>query len=143
MRALLDINVWIALLDSAHAFAARANAWFERERPAVATCPLIENGVVRIMASAGYSAKAKHSIGEIASLLRAACSANDHEFWADDVSLLDPARFEVARLHGPRQVTDAYLLALAVSKGGRFVTFDEAIPISAVRGATKRHLVLL
>lgn len=143
MRALLDINVWIALLDDAHAFAPRANAWFERERPALATCPLIENGVVRIMASPGYSAKYRQPIGTISALLRQACAANDHAFWPDDVSLLDADRFDVDRLHGSRQITDAYLLALAVSKGGRFVTFDEAIPLSAVRGAARRHLLVL
>ena len=143
MRALLDVNVWIALLDSNHAFAERANAWFGRQQPAIATCPLTENGVVRIMASAGYSATSRHSVVAIAALMRQACAANDHEFWPDDLSLLDAGAFDVGRLHGPRQITDAYLLALAIHKGGRFVTFDEAVPLSAVRGATKRDLLVL
>ena len=61
-----------------------------------------------------------------------------HEFWPDDISLLDSAR-----IHGPRQVTDLYLLALAVYHEGRFVTFDTGVTLSAVRGAQKRHLLSL
>ena len=143
MRALLDVNVWIALFDSDHAFAARCNAWVERERPAIATCPMVENGVLRIMSGAGYSGRMKKSVADVALLLREACAKNDHEFWPDEVSLRDARIFDVTRLHGPRQITDAYLLALAVAHGGRFVTLDSATPLSAVRGASKKHLFVL
>ncbi len=143
MRALLDVNVLIALFDADHAFAERANAWVARERPAIATCPLTENGVVCIMSSAGYSIRAKQPIAAIAALLREACRVNDHEFWPDDISLRDESVFDMTRLHGPRQITYACLLALAIAHGGRFVTFDDAIPLSAVRGATKKHLLVL
>lgn len=140
MRALLDVNVWIALLDPNHSFAERANNWFERERPAFATCPIVENGVVRIIASPGYSAQGRQPIAAIGALLAAACAKNDHQFWPDDVSLRDGTHIELSRLHGPRQITDAYLLALAVAHGGCFVTFDGAVPLSAVPGAEKQHL---
>lgn len=143
MRALLDVNVWIALFDTDHSFAQRANDWIARERPAVATCPLIENGVVRIMSSPGYSAQIKQSVADVASLLQQACANCDHQFWPDDLSLRDSKVFDVTRLHGSRQITDAYLLALAVAHGGCFVTFDGAIPLSAVRSAMKRHLRVL
>ncbi len=46
-------------------------------------------------------------------------------------------------MHGPRQLTDAYLLALAVAQGGRFVTFDRGLPLSAVPAATADALVVL
>lgn len=140
MRALLDVNVWISLLDPDHGFADRANAWFARERPAVATCPIVENGVVRILSSPGYSPKLRRPIATIAAMLAAACARNDHEFWADDVSLRDPGSIDATRLHGPRQITDAYLLALAVAHDGCFVTFDGAVPLSAVPAARKQHL---
>ena len=143
MRALLDVNVWIALLDADHSLAQRANDWVARERPAIATCPLVENGVARIMSGTGYSAQLKQSVADIASLLRQACANGDHQFWPDDLSLLDAQVFDVTRLHGSRQITDAYLLALAVANGGRFVTFDGSIPLSAVKGAAKPHLLLL
>src|SRR5690242_9031429 len=61
-----------------------------------------------------------------------------HEFWADEVSLLDAAVVDAARIHGPRQITDVYLLALATRKGGRFVTFDGAVSHDAIPGAGRR-----
>jgi predicted nucleic acid-binding protein len=76
-------------------------------------------------------------------LLRRACADEHHELWPCDVSLLDGEIIHGARLHGPRQVTDAYLLALAIRHGGRFVTFDRSVPLSCVVGATPAHLTLL
>lgn len=143
MRALFDVNVWIALFDNDHTFSKRVNDWVTRERPTIATCPLIENGVVRIMASTGYSAMAKQSAADITAMLRKACTHGDHEFWPDDLTLRDAQVFDVTRLHGSRQITDAYLLALAIANSGRFVTLDGAIPLSAVRGATNKHLLVL
>jgi len=48
-----------------------------------------------------------------------------------------------ARIHGPRQLTDLYLLALAVRHGGQFVTFDGAVSVDAVRRAAKKHIINL
>jgi predicted nucleic acid-binding protein len=70
-------------------------------------------------------------------------STNLHEFWPADISLLDATVVARARVHGPRQVTDLYLLALAVRRGGCLATFDTAIPLSAVPGARPHHLVLV
>jgi hypothetical protein len=67
----------------------------------------------------------------------------DHEFWPDDISITDEALFDHSRILGPNQITDVYLLGLAVKNGGRLVTFDRGLPISAVRGAEARHLVVL
>jgi uncharacterized protein len=75
--------------------------------------------------------------------LAEATAGGYHEFWPDDISLLDRKIAEPARIHGPRQLTDVYLLALAVEHGGRFVTFDAAVSVDAVRSAGKRHLLTL
>jgi predicted nucleic acid-binding protein len=48
-----------------------------------------------------------------------------------------------SRVLGHRQVTDAYLLALAVRHEGRFVTFDRRIALGVVPGARAEHLVVL
>jgi predicted nucleic acid-binding protein len=72
-----------------------------------------------------------------------ACEDDIHEFWSDAVSLLDPNTVDSTRIHGPRQLTDIYLLALAVRHGGRFVTFDTGIPLAAVRKAANHHPVVL
>jgi uncharacterized protein len=44
---------------------------------------------------------------------------------------------------GPNQITDVYLLALAVKNDGRLATLDRSIPIAAVRGAEKRHVAMI
>lgn len=143
MRALLDVNVLIALLDDAHVFARRANEWLDEAPRQIATCPLTENGVVRILSAPGYSAMHRASPGQVADGLRALTEGVNHAFWPDDVSVLDESRIDFTRLHGHRQITDAYLLALAVKHRGVLVSFDAAVPLSAVRGATKQHLLAL
>jgi predicted nucleic acid-binding protein len=67
----------------------------------------------------------------------------DHTFWPDDISLLDSRRFDFDRIVGPKQLTDVYLLALAVKHGGRLATFDRTIPVSAIRGGELQHLAVV
>ena len=81
--------------------------------------------------------------GLVAERLAEAAARPFHAFWPDDLSLVAPGQFDWNRVLGSRQVTDAYLLALAASKGGRFVTFDRAAPIGAVAGAKDRHLEVI
>lgn len=142
MRALLDVNVLIALLDAGHVSHAAAREWFAAHASlGWASCPITQNGCVRIMAHGGYPNA--RPVAEIARRLREATAQPIHEFWSDALSVVDPALFDHTRMHGPKQLTDVYLLALAVSRGGRLVTFDRGIPISAVHGATARHVVVL
>ena len=74
------------------------------------------------------------------SRLRTFVQQTDHEFWSDDVSVRDEKAIVADRIHGSRQVTDLYLLALSARHHGRLATFDRSIPISAVPGAKARHL---
>lgn len=67
----------------------------------------------------------------------------NHAFWPDDISLRDDAVFNFARVQGHNQIYDLYLLALAVHHGGCLVSFDRAISLTSVHGATPKHLVLL
>jgi predicted nucleic acid-binding protein len=75
--------------------------------------------------------------------LAEACREEIHEFWPDEVSLLDSDVVDATRIHGPRQLTDIYLLALAVQHEGRLVTFDPGIALAAVRKATTHRLLIL
>lgn len=119
-----------------------ARSWLEEEiGQGWASCALTQNGVVRILSQPRYPNTVSPS--EIVSRLREATDTEFHEFWPCDLSLLDVDRFEISRLHGPKQVTDVYLLALAVQREGRFVTFDRSIPLEAVRAVEPGHLVLL
>jgi len=144
MRALLDINLLIALLDADHVFHERAHAWWGANADwGWASCPLTENGVVRIMCNPGYSWKIRLAPSELIRRLASFAANSDYEFWADDLSLRDKAHFVAERIHGSRQVTDIYLLGLATSHTARLVSFDASIPISAVPRAKSRNLVVI
>lgn len=142
MRALLDINVLLALLDADHVDHGRARAWLEAEiRHGWASCAITQNGFVRVISQPRYPSPVPPAQA-MARLSRAA-RGKHHVFWACEVSLLDERIVDRTRIHGPRQVTDAYLLALAVANRGRFVTFDHAVPTAAVGAARAPHLVVL
>ncbi len=83
------------------------------------------------------------SVTDALDLLAKQIAGVDHAFWPDDISLTDPECFDGTRILGPKQLTDIYLLALAVKNAGRLATFDRAIPISAVRGAQVQHVVVI
>ena len=142
MRALLDVNVLIALLDADHSLHERATTWFASHAAAGwASCPITQNGCMRIMAHPAYPNPLP--VGAVMDRLAEASANACHEFWPDDISLLDVDVANGARIHGPRQLTDAYLLALAVRHGGQFVTFDAAVARDAAIGAGKAQLLVL
>jgi uncharacterized protein len=142
MRALLDVNVLIALHDRDHVHHQRASEWFAAHaKKGWASCPLTQNGCLRIMSQPAYPGA--QPLAAILGMLRQSTSTAFHEFWDDGVSILDAKRFHQAHMHSHRQITDLYLLGLAVKNGGRLVSFDVRIPLTAVRGATPAHLVAL
>ena len=143
MRALLDVNVWVALFDDAHQFSDRANAFIETRGVKIATCPLVENGVIRVMSLPSYGRNGGLPIGLVRERLRQACAELDHEFWPDEISLRDDQHVDFGRVQGHNQITDLYLLALAVHRGGCLASFDQAIALSSVRGASAKRLRLL
>lgn len=142
MRALLDVNVLIALLDADHSMHRRAIDWFADRAPAGwASCPITQNGCMRIMSHPGYPNALP--VSAVLERLGEASRSPYHELWPDDITLLDEGRIDAARIHGPRQLTDVYLVALAVRHGGCFVTFDHSVSIAAIKGARPRCLMSL
>jgi hypothetical protein len=142
MSALLDINFLIALFDAAHVHHRRAHAWLiEHRSEGWATCPLTENGCIRILSQPSYPGGLP--LPEAARRLQKARMVKDHSFWPDDLSLCVVKQFDLTRIPSAKLLTDVYLLALAVKRGGQLVTFDRGIAIGAVRGATQQHLVVL
>jgi toxin-antitoxin system PIN domain toxin len=124
---LLDTNVLIALLWPSHAQHDLAARWFGRHRAkGWATCPLTEAGFVRIVSNPAFSRDAV-TPREAASLLAVNTAANDHELWADELAFAEASAFAGARLVGHQQVTDAYLLGLALHRGGVLATLDQRI----------------
>ena len=142
MRALLDVNVLIALLDAAHIHHQRASQWLEQSlHHGWASCPLTQNGCLRIMAQPAYPQALP--LAAVAQRLGQAAATPAHLFIADDYSLLDADSMHWPQLLGHRQVTDAYLLGLAVRHGCRFVSFDARVNLAAVPGAKAEHLWVL
>lgn len=139
---LLDVNVLVALFDGDHVHHDAAHDWFAGVRGrGWATTPLTENGAVRVLSNPAYHAAAL-TASTTREHLRRFCGLDGHRFWPCDVSLLD----EVLIAHAAvthRQVTDVYLLALAVKHDGCLATFDTSIPLPVVMGASAKHLLVL
>lgn len=141
--ALLDLNVLIALFDPDHIHHEPAHDWFADGRHrGWATCPLTENGLVRVLSNPGYGATVQRA-EEILGRLARFCKSGDHHFWKDSVSLRDETLFVRRFVSGHRQLTDIYLLGLAHRNGGRLATFDRTVPIKAVVGARRDALVVI
>lgn len=142
MRSLLDVNVLLALLDADHADHHRATEWADAGLvDGWASCAITENGVVRVLSQPRYPSPVP--VAHAVEVLERSTAAGNHEFWPCSVSILDPAAVDRTRLHGPKQVTDAYLLALAVAHDGRLVTFDRGVVLAAVPGAVPENLEVL
>ena len=143
MRLLLDVNVLVALLDEAHIHHAVAQNLIAQPKLKIATCALTENGVLRVLNLPGYSSYGPAGFEAVRTQLAQLCQDMDHEFWLCDVTLKDDSKIDWSRVMGHNQITDVYLLALAVAHDGTLATLDHRVAISAVRGAQAKHLQLL
>ena len=143
MVALLDVNVLIALIDPFHIHHKAADDWFaHNRRRGWATCATTENGLLRVVCNPSYQGTRATLTDTIANF-RQLCDMREHIFWTESVSIRDSELFHWNHVQGYRQLTDLYLLALAVSKGGRLTSFDSAISLRAVSGATAQNLEIL
>lgn len=142
MRHLLDVNAVLALLDPAHVFHEAAHHWLAGEPEAAwMTCPLVQNGVLRVAAQTAYPNRLG-SCDEVRQVLAAFCVDPRHSFCSDDVSLLDdPALIDPGKLT-PSRITDIYLLLLARRNGALLTSFDGRIPVDAVEDG-RRYFRLL
>ena len=134
MTFLLDVNVLIAILDPDHVAHSLALAWFDEVgHRAWATSPTIQNGVIRIMGAAKYDT-VPFSCAEIADVLVRWVRAPEHQFWADDLSLLDDRLIDIRQFTSPGRITDSYLLALAVRHDAKLATLDRRLSPDVVAG---------
>lgn len=131
---LLDVNVLIALVDPAHMQHDPAHDWFARVgRRGFATCPITENGLLRIVGHPRYP-NSPGPPSTVVSLLLAVRALPGHHFWPDTISIADDSQVEAARLSSHSRVTDSYLLALARAHGGRLASMDRKLAVEAVPG---------
>lgn len=141
-RALLDVNVLLALFDEDHVDHGRAREWLKADiRGGWASCAITQNGFVRIISQPRYPNPV--SPAAAISRLAKATATEHHEFWPCSVSLVDDTVIDRSRVHSTRQVTDAYLLALATAHRGRFVTFDRSISLAVAPGAGQADLTVI
>lgn len=140
--ALLDVNVLIALFDEAHVHHETAHDWFADNRDGGwATCAITENGFLRVLTHP--RAAVADDRATVFASLRSFCRGRGYAFWRETVSLRDETLFDPAVIVSHRQLTDVYLLGLAVRLGGRLATFDGGIPVKAVRGAAAGSLAVI
>ena len=142
MLSLLDVNVLIALLDENHVHHPDASTWFsDHVDEGWASCPITQNGCVRIVSHPRYPNVLE--VADALSRLKAAVAMPYHRFIPDDISLLDENVIDRRHLLGHRQLTDAYLLALAVAHDARLVTLDKSMPVATVRKAGDSSLLII
>jgi toxin-antitoxin system PIN domain toxin len=141
--ALLDVNVLVALFDPDHLHHEAAHTWFSANRiHGWATCPITENGLVRILSNLGYTGGRHESPEAVRIRLDTFSSRGNHAFWPEQISIRDEERFKLSGLsHG--QITDVYILGVAIDHGGRLATFDRRIPMTAVAGAVRDQLEVI
>ena len=137
MTFLLDVNVLIALVEDDHVHHDAAHRWFEAEgRQSWATCPLTENGILRIVGDPRYpNSPGSPIVG--APLVKQLQTAPGHTFRPDDLSLVASRHVQHHRLHRSHSITDTYLLALARANNGKLATFDKHLETGAVPDGVK------
>jgi toxin-antitoxin system PIN domain toxin len=141
LRRLLDINLLIALCDPNHLDHQRVAVWFaEIGGKAWVSCPITENGFIRILSNPNYPGLSGR-VSVAKKLLQRLRRQNGHEFWADDYSIVD-GTIDLDRLAGHQQITDLYLLGLAVRRKGRFTSIDRRIPAELVQGGAEAYEVV-
>ena len=134
---LLDVNVLIALLDSQHVHHVPAHRWFQANASrGWATCPLTQNALLRILSNPRYP-NSPGGPASVMSLLKGMLSHPGHLFWPDLLSWSADGELQAELLLHHGQITDTYLLALAVHQGGCLVSFDARLSTLAVPGGVE------
>lgn len=137
MTFLCDVNVLVALIAPDHPAHDAAHRWFEAEgNRDWATCPLTENGALRVLGNPKLPGS-PGTPGGVVPMLRSLLDQGHRTFWTDDMRLTASPLIEPSRLVRREDVTDTHLLALAVSRGGRLATLDRKLRTETVSGGAK------
>jgi len=127
MAFLLDVNVLVALLWTTHEGHLRVQEWFAHNSPkGWATCPFTQAAFVRMSTNPAIFPNAVKP-SEAIEMLKKDLLHPSHRFWKADIGFAEASKPFQERLQGHRQVTDAYLLGLAIHMKGKLATMDRAI----------------
>jgi toxin-antitoxin system PIN domain toxin len=141
--ALLDVNVLIALLWPPHEAHARAQRWFAQNgQRGWATCAMTQAAFVRIVSNPAFSRR-PISPRDALAVLSGSLRHRAHHFWTEDVAVPEALMAFGGRLIGHQQITDAYLLGLAIHKKGRLATFDSGLSALLAEASAARALLVL
>ncbi|KAB2318924.1 VapC toxin family PIN domain ribonuclease [Betaproteobacteria bacterium SCN1] len=134
---LLDINILIALADADHEHHGKAESFFlANHQRGWATCPITENGFVRIISHASYP-NGPGNTDAACAILKQLCAYEGHRFWPDDLSLRSAPALPVSK-----HLTDHYLLSLAMHRQGKLVTLDRHIRAAQIPGGADAYVVI-
>jgi toxin-antitoxin system PIN domain toxin len=132
---LLDVNALLALLWPRQEHHSVVESWFlATGKKHWATCPITEAGCVRLLSNPIATPGALR-VSEALHVLAINLKQPGHVFLPDDVDLLASLSMCKGSLQGYRQVTDAYLLGLAIHHKAHLVTLDGGIASLAPAGA--------
>jgi toxin-antitoxin system PIN domain toxin len=141
-RYLLDLNALVALADPDHKHHHAMQKWFLRTGKANwGVCPLTEAGFVRVTTNPAYHG-ANRTVAQAAAILADFARHPGYHYWAISVPWTKLTTGFSARVLGHQQVTDSYLLGLAVKEDGVLVTFDKGIKYLAGTEYSRNLLVL-
>lgn len=139
---LLDVNVLVAMMWPRHEAHEKVQRWLSQRREKWATSPITQAGFVRIVSNPAFSPDAL-TPGDALRLLDSNLAHPAHQFWPDDLTLVQAAAAFKAKIVGHQQVTDAYLLGLAIHKKGRLATLDRALAAILSPGSSARDSLLV
>jgi toxin-antitoxin system PIN domain toxin len=142
LKFLLDTNVLIALTETGHVHHRRAQEWLNSLRSQVwGICPLTEAGFLRIVTNA-RSYSDPHNLAEAAAILQVIKGYPRFIYWSINESWVNLTASFASRISGHQQVTDAYLLGVAIQGDGVLVTFDRGIRYMAGAEFSRNVLIL-
>lgn len=134
---LLDVGTMIALSWPGHQFHEKVQNWFRRNASkGWATCPIVEAGFVRIVSNPAFSPRAVSPV-EAVNALQVTLGHSAHQFWPDSISLPGAVGMLRQPVKGHQQITDAYLVALALKNRGKLATLDRGVAALGAPGVVE------
>jgi uncharacterized protein len=137
----LDVNVLIALTEPRHDDFETAQEWFESHKDDWGVCPLTEIGFARITTNPSFFPRAR-THAEATYILQDLANRPGYRYWPLTESWTALTAPFASRITGHQQITDAYLLGMAIKEDGILVTFDRGLKYLAGPQFSRNLLVL-
>lgn len=143
-KSLLDLDVLIALADQRHSHHQVARKWFASSgQKSWGICPLTEAGFLRVTTNPAFRSD-PYSMETAIAILQSLrnipgywyCEIRETDSWVKVTAPFSP------RISGHQQITDAYLLGLAIKEGAALVTFDRGLKYLAGSEFSQSLLIL-